>query len=91
MTLGVGTNADGLSQAVLQLMQAVQGQSKELRGELEQKVGATDEQGNKVQLEQQDLLELQFEIGQYNALIETASSVGKGVTDMLKTLAQRTS
>ena len=36
------------------------------------------------------LLELQFAMGQYNAKLETISSVTKSIQDMLKSLAQRT-
>ncbi|MDR0379890.1 MAG: EscF/YscF/HrpA family type III secretion system needle major subunit [Candidatus Accumulibacter sp.] len=84
MTMSIGSGG-GLSQAVFELMGTVQNRSSTLEKEINEKVGNGD------QLEQQDLLKMQFEIGQYNALIETASSIGKGVTDMLKTLAQRTS
>lgn len=41
-------------------------------------------------VDQQDLLILQFEMGQYNAKLETISTVTKSLQDMLKTLAQRT-
>lgn len=41
-------------------------------------------------VDQQDLITLQFEMGQYNAMLETLSSVTKSMTDMLKSLAQRT-
>lgn len=35
------------------------------------------------------MLDLQFRMGQFNAMVETASSVTKGLTDTAKTLAQR--
>ena len=41
-------------------------------------------------VDQAQLLELQFAMGQYNAKLETISSVTKSITDMLKALAQRT-
>ncbi|MDR3175530.1 MAG: EscF/YscF/HrpA family type III secretion system needle major subunit [Desulfovibrio sp.] len=37
-----------------------------------------------------ELLSLQFEMGQYTALMEATSTVTKSVTEMLKSLAQRT-
>ena len=37
------------------------------------------------------MLQMQFYIGQYNAILEMVSSVSKSLTDMMKTLAQRTS
>ena len=41
------------------------------------------------ELEQEELLGIQFKLGQYNATLEAASSIAKSATDMLKTLAQR--
>ncbi len=37
-----------------------------------------------------DLLKINFEVGQYNAKLESASSFMKSMQDMLKSLAQRT-
>ena len=42
------------------------------------------------EVDQMELLELQFAMGQYNAKLETISSVTKSIQDMLKSLAQRT-
>jgi type III secretion protein F len=39
---------------------------------------------------QEDMLQLQFEMGQYNALIESVSNITKSLTDTLKSLAQKT-
>ncbi|HJD98155.1 EscF/YscF/HrpA family type III secretion system needle major subunit [Mailhella massiliensis] len=36
-------------------------------------------------------MSLQFEIGQYNTLMEALSTVTKSMTDMMKSLAQRAS
>ena len=38
----------------------------------------------------EDMMALQFEVGQYNARMESLSSVTKSMTDMMKSLAQRT-
>lgn len=38
----------------------------------------------------EDLIQLNFEMGQYNAMIEAISNVTKSVTDTLKSLAQKT-
>ena len=38
----------------------------------------------------EDMMALQFEVGQYNAMLESLSSVTKSMTDMMKSLAQRT-
>ncbi len=40
---------------------------------------------------QKDMIMLQFQLGQYNAMVETVSSVSKSMTDMLKGLAQKVS
>lgn len=36
-----------------------------------------------------DMLKLQFSMGQYNSLIESISTVTKSITDTMKSLAQR--
>ena len=41
-------------------------------------------------VEPEDMVVLQFEVGQYNAMLESLSSVTKSMTDMMKSLAQRT-
>ena len=43
------------------------------------------------EISQSQMLQLQYEIGQYNAMLEIVSTVSKSLTDMMKTLAQRTS
>ena len=73
-------------QAVHTLMSAVQSKSTDLEG----KISAATSDSQK-ELKQEDLLTIQFQIGQYNAMLEAASSIAKGTTDMLKPLAQRTS
>lgn len=42
------------------------------------------------EIDQMDLVDLQFAMGQYNAKLETISSITKSIQDMLKSLAQRT-
>ena len=49
-----------------------------------------DELSSKDKVDQKDLLEMQFAMGQYNAKLEAMSSVTKSLQDMLKSLAQRT-
>ncbi len=46
-------------------------------------------QGGKLSSEQ--MVAMQFEVGQYNAMMEALSSVSKSATDMMKNLAQRAS
>ena len=55
-----------------------------LQDELEEITGTTT-------IDQTKMLEMQFYIGQYNSVLEMVSSVSKSLTDMMKTLAQRSS
>lgn len=57
------------------------------RGEqLQQKMHAMM---NKKEVSPQDMVMINFELGQYNALMESLSSVSKSLTDTLKSLSQR--
>lgn len=49
-----------------------------------------DSLSSKDKVDQKDLLEMQFAMGQYNAKLEAMSSITKSLQDMLKSLAQRT-
>lgn len=40
-------------------------------------------------LSQEQMVQLQFEVGRYNAKVEALATVTKAMTDMLKSLAQR--
>ena len=44
-------------------------------------------QGGEISNEQ--MISLQFEIGQYNTLMESLSTITKSLTDMMKSIAQR--
>ena len=44
---------------------------------------------NKQEVSPQDMVMINFELGQYNALMESLSSVSKSLTDTLKSLSQR--
>ncbi|GHU32811.1 type III secretion protein [Betaproteobacteria bacterium] len=72
-------------EAVHTLMSSVETKATSMQEKIEK---ATQ---NKDELEQMDLLNIQFQLGQYNAMIEAASSIAKGTTEVLKSLAQRTS
>ena len=43
------------------------------------------------EISNEQMIQLQFEVGQYNALMESLSTVTKSMTDMMKSLAQRSS
>lgn len=56
--------------------------------ELEKKMNEISN-GGKIDPEQ--MLALQFEMGQYNTLMESISTVTKSLTDSMKSIAQRAS
>ena len=41
------------------------------------------------QISNEQMISLQFEIGQYNMLMEALSTITKSLTDMMKSIAQR--
>ena len=57
------------------------------RTALQQKMEQISSSGT---IDQTQLLEMQFAMGQYNAKLEAISSMTKSIQDMLKSLAQRT-
>jgi len=50
---------------------------------------AMDNIGNGDSLSQEQLVQLQFQVGQYNTMMESLATVTKSMTDMMKSLAQR--
>ncbi len=50
-----------------------------------------DKLGNGAQLNDQDLLKMQFQVNQYNTMLEMASTVSKALVDEAKQIAQRAS
>ena len=70
--------------AVASLMTKVQGQSDNLSQEISTAASAKE-------ISDQELLGINFKLGQYNAMMEATSNIAKSTTDMLKTLAQRSS
>lgn len=45
---------------------------------------------SKEKVNPEDMIQVQFEMGQYNVLMESISTVTKSLTDTMKSLAQRT-
>jgi len=70
--------------AVGSLMSKVQTQSDSLSKTI-------TEAANKTEISDQELLGINFKLGQYNAMMEATSNIAKSTTEMLKTLAQRSS
>ena len=52
---------------------------------------AMNKMGEAEELSDQDMLKLQFQINQYNAMLEAASAMTKALVDEAKNLAQRAS
>ena len=64
-------------------LQGVSTKGAELNAQMEQ-IAQGDELSN------EQMISLQFAVGQYNTLMESLSTVTKSMTDMMKSLAQRT-
>ena len=71
-----------ISQMFENTLQGISTKGTELNSKME-----TLSQGEELSNEQ--MISLQFEIGQYNAMMEALSTVTKSMTDMMKSLAQR--
>ena len=64
------------------IQQTIATKGNELQSEMEQiSQGST--------LSQEQMLQMQFEVNQYNTLLETASTISKALTDEAKQIAQR--
>ena len=64
------------------IQQTIATKGSELQSEMEQiSQGST--------LSQEQMLQMQFEVNQYNTLLETASTISKALTDEAKQIAQR--
>lgn len=68
------------------MRQKVTAVGKDLQAEI--KEALTNAHGSN-DLDPMQMLDLQFKMGQFNAMVEATSSVTKGLTDTAKTLAQR--
>lgn len=77
--VSIKTSIDSLQERVNQA-------GTDLQSKIEAVLGQA---GTGADLDPMKLLDLQFKMGQFNAMIEAASSVSKGLTDTAKTLAQR--
>ena len=64
------------------IQQTIAAKGNELQSEMEH-----SSQGST--LSQEQMLQMQFEVNQYNTLLETASTISKALTDEAKQIAQR--
>ncbi|MBP3438393.1 MAG: hypothetical protein J6K46_03505 [Sutterella sp.] len=71
-----------INQMFSQIQQSIATKGTELQKEMEEiSKGST--------LSQEQMLQMQFEVNQYNTMLETASTISKSLTDEAKQLAQR--
>ena len=71
-----------INQMFSQIQQSIATKGTELQKEMEEiSKGST--------LSQEQMLQMQFEVNQYNTLLETASTISKALTDEAKQIAQR--
>jgi type III secretion protein F len=77
-----GTHGLNLGNMFNDSMQAVSDKGKAIQKEM------TDLQKQE-SVSPEQMLELNFKLGQYNAMLEALSTTTKSMTDMLKSLAQR--
>ena len=84
---GISGNSGGLN--INELFDTCTSNLNTYGTELQKKIQELSKDGTTI--DQTEMLEVQFYVGQYNAMLEMVSSVSKSLTDMMKTLAQRTS
>ena len=71
-----------INQMFSQIQQSIATKGTELQKEMEEiSKGST--------LSQEQMLQMQFEVNQYNTMLETVSTISKSLTDEAKQLAQR--
>ena len=74
-----------VSQMFENTRQGISSKGSDLNARMENLLASGEELSN------EDMISLQFEVGQYNAMMEALSTVTKSMTDMMKSLAQRSS
>lgn len=74
-----------VSQMFENTLQSVSTKGSDLNARMESLLSSGEELSN------EQMISLQFEVGQYNAMMEALSTVTKSMTDMMKSLAQRSS
>ena len=74
-----------VSQMFENTLQGISSKGSDLNARMENLLASGEELSN------EDMISLQSEVGQYNAMMEALSTVTKSMTDMMKSLAQRSS
>ncbi|WP_022665959.1 EscF/YscF/HrpA family type III secretion system needle major subunit [Desulfospira joergensenii] len=81
-TSTTGVSTPTIKTAFEELQGKVSSAGEDLQGDITKALEGED-------LDPMQMLDLQFKMGRFNAMVEAASSVTKGLTDTAKTLAQR--
>ena len=81
----VSISGFNVSQMFENTLQGISSKGSDLNARMENLLASGEELSN------EDMISLQFEVGQYNAMMEALSTVTKSMTDMMKSLAQRSS
>ncbi len=84
---GTGDSAFGMTKLMKDCFTSVGAAGTALDKKLAALQGGTGDAAK--QIGPNEMLELQFAIGQYNTLVESMSNVTKSVTDSMKSVAQR--
>lgn len=77
---------DVSTQGILQVFNNLGKKVQDAGGELNDQINAALDAN---EVDPIEMLQLQFNMGRYNAMVEATSSCVKGLTDTAKTLAQR--
>ena len=72
-----------VSQMFENTLQGISSKGSDLNARMENLLASGEELSN------EDMISLQFEVGQYNAMMEALSTVTKSMTDMLQSVAER--
>ena len=72
-----------------QMFQSLVGSIETYGADLQKQMNAIGGDGENAQLSDTDLLKMQFQVNQYNTLLERTSTVSKALVDEAKQIAQR--
>ncbi|MBM6704302.1 type III secretion protein [Sutterella massiliensis] len=72
-----------------QMFQSLVGSIETYGADLQKQMNAIGGDGENAQLSDTDLLKMQFQVNQYNTLLEMTSTVSKALVDEAKQIAQR--
>lgn len=79
-----GIGGSGLGSLIQSGFDSIQNQSASLKAQMS-KVADPNFQGDKTTA----MIELQFQVGQYNTMVELTSSITKSLSDSIKSVSQK--